>query len=203
MAAAPASSSGSPDRAASAQTLGPLLRSWSFVEEHEESLGAPLAYAAATCPAIASVAAGFLVHQSVEQKIVALPDGTRKHRRRLQRRPMTACACARCAPTSAPRPTTAPTCRSSSSPLAPTTSPRRARRTARTSCASSTTSGGALLLRGWSVDSEELRARDGAAAAPADRRLLSGRAGAGRRLPPASAGRQIRSRPPAGTLAAK
>ena len=79
MAAAPASSSGSPDRAASAaQTLGPLLRSWSFVEEHEESLGAPLAYAAATCPAIASVAAGFLVHQSVEQKIVALPDGTRK-----------------------------------------------------------------------------------------------------------------------------
>ena len=62
----------------SAQTLGPLLRSWSFVEEHEESLGAPLAYAAATCPAIASVAAGFLVHQSVEQKIAALPDGTRK-----------------------------------------------------------------------------------------------------------------------------
>ena len=62
----------------SAQTLGPLLRSWSFVEEHENLLGAPLAYAAATCPAIASVAAGFLVHQSVEQKIVALPDGTRK-----------------------------------------------------------------------------------------------------------------------------
>ena len=62
----------------SAQTLGPLLRSWSFVEEHEELLGAPLAYAAATCPAIASVAAGFLVHQSSKQKIVALPDGTRK-----------------------------------------------------------------------------------------------------------------------------
>ena len=62
----------------SAQTLGPLLRSWSFVEEHEEQLGAPLAYAAATCPAIASVAARLLVHQSSKQKIVALPDGTRK-----------------------------------------------------------------------------------------------------------------------------
>ena len=62
----------------SAQTLGPLLCSWSFVEEHEESLGAPLAYAAATCPAIASVAAGFLVHQRSQQKIAPLPDGTRK-----------------------------------------------------------------------------------------------------------------------------
>ena len=63
----------------SARTLGPLLRSWSFFEEHEETLGAPLAYAAATCPALASVAARFLAHQSTSQKTHALPDGTRRH----------------------------------------------------------------------------------------------------------------------------